>query len=238
MIDLPDLMDRYDLSAFVSRARSLDETCVVRLRRRPDGAVGVWVRTPFDVLATRSVRIGLDDPDVVHDATALVTALRTPPPPRSPLDGPAGPARIDPGFSMPSAWEWGALPPDTGFVHVDDVPARTVVALSREGAEVARTESGPQGPPPSLLEQTVLDVTGGGDDGVVVGVPMRAVFAVTAMGFVTDADGRMVTGTTPVESIDPAEPVRVRATATWARLDARFGSVCFRRAASIPLTPI
>ncbi|WP_299574002.1 hypothetical protein [uncultured Williamsia sp.] len=238
MIDLPDLADRYDLSAFVSRARVLDDTAVIRIRRRPDGAVGVWVRTPFDVLATRSVRIGVDDPDIVVDVSTLQTALRTPSAPQSPLDGPAGPARIDPGFSIPSAWEGGALPPDTGFVHVDDVPARTVVGLSRDGAEVARTEGGPQGPPPSLLDQTVLDVSGAGSGSGGVEVPMRAVFAVTAMGFVIDGAGRMVTATTPLHAIDADEPVRVRATSTWARLDARFGSVCFRRAPSIALTPI
>jgi len=237
MIELPDLADRYDLSAFVSRARVLDETAVIRLRRRPDGAVGVWVRTPFDVLATRSVRIGVDDPDAVHDATTLQTALRTPSAPPSPHDRPSGPARIDPGFSTPSAWEGGALPPEKGFEHVDDVPARTVVGLSRDGAEVARTEGGPQGPPPSLLDQTVLDVSAVGSSGAVA-VPMRAVFAVTAMGFVIDAAGRMVTATTPIDAIDADEPVRVRATPTWARLDARFGSVYFRRAPSIPLTPI
>lgn len=236
MIDLPDLADRYDLSAFVSRARVLDETAVIRFRRRPDGAVGVWVHTPFDVLATRSVRIGVDDPDVVVDATTLQTALRTPTAPPSPHDLPTAPARVDPGFSMPSAWQWGALPPESGFEHVDDVPARTIVALSRDGAEVARTEGGPQGPPPSLLDQTVLDVSASGPSGVAV--PMRAVFAVTAMGFVIDAAGRMVTSSTPVDAIDVAEPVRVRATPTWARLDARFGSVYFRRAAPIPLTPI
>jgi hypothetical protein len=238
MIELPDLADRYDLSAFVSRARVLDETAVIRLRRRPDGAVGVWVRTPFDVLATRSVRIGVDDPDAVFDATSLQAALRTPSAPLSPHDGPAGPARIDPGFSMPSAWQGGALPPEKGFEHVDDVPARTVVGLSRDGAEVARTEGGPQGPPPSLLNQTVLDVSAGGPEGGGVEVPIRAVFAVTAMGFVIDAAGRMVTASTPIEAIDATEPVRVRATPTWARLDARFGSVCFRRAPGIPLTPI
>ncbi|MGZ8180039.1 hypothetical protein ACXVUM_19100 [Williamsia sp. SKLECPSW1] len=235
MIDLPDLADRYDLSAFVSRARALDEAAVIRLRRRPDGAVGAWVHTPFDVLATRSVRVGIDDPDVVFDATALQTALRTP---AAAHEGSTGPAQIDPGFSMPSAWEWGALPPDSGFDHVDDVPARTVVGLSRDGAEVARTEGGPQGPPPSLLDQTVLEVSAVQPSGGGVEIPMRAVFAVTAMGFVIDGSGRMVTATTPVDAIDADEPVRVRASSTWVRLDARFGSVCFRRAGRIPLTPI
>ena len=84
----------------------------------------------------------------------------------------------------------------------------------------------------------MLDVSGAGAETGGVEVPMRAVFAVTAMGFVIDAAGRMVTATTPIDAIDADEPVRIRATPTWARLDARFGSVYFRRAPSIPLTPI
>ncbi len=125
----------------MSRARVLDETAVIRLRRRPDGAVGVWVRTPFDVLATRSVRIGVDDPDMIVDATTLLDRAAHGRRRRSRRStgrrGRRGSIQASP---MPSAWEGGALPPDAGFVHVDDVPARTVVGLSRDGAEVARTE--------------------------------------------------------------------------------------------------
>ena len=64
----------------------------------------------------------------------------------------------------------------------------------------------------SLLDQEVIEVSGGGER---VGVAMRMVFTLVAMGFVPD--GR-------------AEVVRVRAERNWIRLDARFGSVSKRRA--------
>ncbi|MGJ0121596.1 hypothetical protein ACQ7HM_20520 [Williamsia sp. MIQD14] len=226
-------MDRYDLYAFVSRAHRLDPTSAIRLRRRGDGGVGVWVHTPFDVLATRVVRVAIDAPDIVHDSAVLHGALRVP------SDDDATAREIDAGFSVDSAWQSGALPPESGFVHVDDVPARAIVELSREGADVARTQGGPQGPPASLLDQTVLEVSPDSSSewtGTAVAVTMRAVFAITAMGFVTDADGRMVTETSSISAIDPGEPVRVRTNGAWARIDARFGSVYFRRTVPIALT--
>ncbi len=232
MIVVDELMDRYDLYAFVSRAHRLDPASAIRLRRRGDGGVGVWVHTPFDVLATRVVRVAIDAPDVVHDSAVLHGALRVP-------SDDSTAREIDAGFSVDSAWQSGALPPEHGFVHVDDVPARTIVGLSREGAEVARTQGGPQGPPASLLDQSVLEVTPDASSewtGTAVAVTMRAVFAITAMGFVTDADGRMVTETSPISAIDADEPVRVRTNGAWARIDARFGSVYFRRTVPIALT--
>jgi hypothetical protein len=111
---------------------------------------------------------------------------------------------------MDSAWR-GALPPESGFAHIDDVPASVVVELAQRGAEVSK-EQGSQGPPVSLLDQEVIHVSGAG---VTVGVPMRCVFALTAMGFV-DPQGA-------------DEIVRVRTVGAWLRVDARYGSVYRRR---------
>ena len=47
-----------------------------------------------------------------------------------------------------------------------------------------------------------------------VGVPMRCVMALAAMGFMPDTEGEMV---------------RVRVRPAWLRIDARFGSVFGRR---------
>jgi hypothetical protein len=52
-----------------------------------------------------------------------------------------------------------------------------------------------------------------------VGVPMRCVFALTAMGFLPQSS----------EAVDADEIVRVRALPAWLRIDARFGSVYRRR---------
>ena len=57
--------------------------------------------------------------------------------------------------------------------------------------------------------------------GLDVKVPMRCLFALSGMGFLADdADG---------------ETVRVTATDSWLRLDARYGAVLRRRHALLPL---
>ena len=228
MIRFATPADRNDLTAFVTRACRIDELAVIRLRRRGDGSVGAWVMSGFDVLAGRVIRADLDDPDVVYDGSGMLAALRT---------DPSAPD-VDPGFSIDSAWQAGALPPESGFGHVDDVPARTIVELSREGAHLARTQAGPSGPPASLLDQTVIEVDDTrASDTAAVAVPMRAVFALTAMGFVRTVDGAQVTETSPIDAIAADEPVRIRATAVWARLDARYGSVHVRRTVALAVTP-
>ncbi len=227
MIRFATAADRSDLTAFVTRACHIDELAVIRLRRRGNGAVGVWVMSGFDVLAGRVVRAELDSPDVVHHGAGMLGSLRAEP----------NALAVDPGLSVASAWQAGALPVENGFAHVDDVPARRIVSLSREGARLARTQAGPLGPPASLLGQTVIEVGDSRDGMVPVAVPLRAVFALTGMGFVRSVDGQQVTETSPIEAIATDEPVRVRATGVWARLDARFGSVHVRRTAALAVTP-
>ena len=197
---LPDAADRADLAAFVERARRLDDAAVIRLRRRSEDVLVAWAATGFDVLAGRVVAGSVRPPDISAGADDLLRGLASP--------GPSG--YVDPGFPMDSAWR-GGLPPESGFVHVDDVPASVVLDLAQRGAEVSK-EQGAQGPPVSLLDQEVIHVSGAG---VTVGVPMRCVFALTAMGFV-DPHG-------------VGEIVRVRTVGAWLRVDARYGSVYYRR---------
>ncbi len=201
---VPDPAQRHDLGVFADRARLLDESAVVRLRVRSDGLLGAWVVTGFDVLAARVVAGTLRPPDLTCAADALIAGLRD-----ADADG-----RINPGFPMDSAWR-GALPAETGFVHLDDVPAAVLDDLARQGVDVSR-EQGAPGPPASLLDQEVLQVAG---DAGSVGVPMRCVLAVAAMRFMP-------------EKPDAAEVVRVRLAPAWLRIDARYGSVFRRRGAS------
>ncbi|GEE02353.1 hypothetical protein nbrc107696_27990 [Gordonia spumicola] len=207
--------DRGDLAAFVARAGRVDESGVVRLHQRPDDRVGLWVRTGFDVLATRSIFGTVEPSDVIGDLTVLASSLA------------AADAIVQVGNPPTIAWQ-GALPGANGYIHVDDVPARAIVDLARRGLGVARDESGALGPASSLLDQKVLSVTGGDDT---VDVTMRAVFALTSMGFVRDAAGHEITADSSLDAIAADEPVRVRASAAWVRLDARFGSVYQRRTA-------
>ena len=99
------------------------------------------------------------------------------------------------------------------------MPVRIVSELTDRGVVLARDNVGPQGTPPaSLMDQTVLTVSGGGAE---VEIPMRCLFALSGMGF--------------VDSSVRGDVVRVRATGSWLRLDARYGAVLRRRQALLPL---
>lgn len=198
---IPDTAYRADLVVFVERVLRLDEAAVIRLRTRSDAFVGVWAATGLDVLASRAVAGRLRPSDLTCGATELKQGLL----------GADASGQVDPGYPMDAGWR-GALPPESGFEHLDDVPAAAVIDLARQGSELAKEHGSGHGPPVSLLDQDVLEV---GFGETTVGVPMRCVFALTAMGFVH-------------ESVPPDEVVRIRATRTWLRIDARFGSV-YRR---------
>jgi hypothetical protein len=207
---LDDATHREDLTTFIERAMRLDEAAVIRLRERAGGLVVAWVATGFDVLASRVVHGRVKPGDLSAGADALSTGLTA-----MDLSG-----YVDPGFPMDSAWR-GVLPPESGFVHLDDVPARAVLELAQRGTALAKEHSSAHGPPASLLDQEVVSVSSGDDT---VGIPMRCVFALTAMGFLPQSS----------EQLDPAtvaadEIVRVRVLPTWLRIDARFGSVYRRR---------
>ena len=170
-----------------------------------DGRVTAWAPTPFDALVTRTVRGTLVPSDVTVAASALLTALAV-----------DRAAVVDPG---PGDMLWpGELPPDDGWTPVDDVPAAELEGLAERGLAVARENAGPHGPPAALLDQTVLTVRGDGP-GPAVRVPLRVLFALSGMGFL-GVDGGAV---------------RVAATGSWLRLDARFGGVVRRRITALPL---
>jgi hypothetical protein len=202
-----DQSERDDLGAFVARAVRLDGQTVVRLRNRDGDRIDSWVATPFDVLATRTVLGAVDPSDVTVSGNELLAALAV-----SRAD------RIDPGRVVDMEWR-SALPPKAHWQLVEDqLPAKVVSELTDRGLELARENAGPHGTPPaSLLDQTVLTVTG---DGLEVKIPMRCLFAMSGMGFLgSDAD----------------EYVRITATDAWLRIDARFGAVVRRRHALLPL---
>lgn len=203
---------REDLATFTERALRLDEAGVIRLRERSDGMIVAWVATGFDVLASRVVAGRINPADLCAGADALQPALRA-------MDAHG---YVDPGFAMDSAWR-GALPPETGFVHLDDVPARVVLDLAQRGMSLAKEHSSAHGPPASLLDQEVVAVTSEDDS---VGIPMRCVFALTAMGFLPQSPSL---DRFDPESVSADEVVRVRATSAWLRVDARFGTVYRRR---------
>jgi hypothetical protein len=196
---------RADLAAFAERAARLDAATVVRLRTRSASHFTAWAPTGLDVLASRVVAGMLRPDDLSVGADELARGLAA-------VDSTG---YVNPGFPMDSAWR-GALPPDSGFAHLDDVPARLMLDLAQRGAQLAKEHGSAQGPPVSLLDQEVIQVSSAGGS---VGVPMRCVFALTAMGFLPQS----------AEAVDADEIVRVRVLPAWLRIDARFGSVYRRR---------
>jgi hypothetical protein len=196
---------RADLAAFVERAGRLDAAAVIRLRARSASQFTAWASTGLDVLASRVIAGIVRPDDLSVGADELGRGLAA--------MAPSG--YVDPGFPMDSAWR-GALPPDAGFTHLDDVPARLMLDLAQRGSELAKEHAGAQGPPVSLLDQEVIRVSAAGES---VGVPMRCVFALTAMGFLPPE----------ADAVDSDEVVRVRTLRAWLRIDARFGSVYRRR---------
>ncbi|BBY01788.1 hypothetical protein [Mycobacterium seoulense] len=196
---------RRDLAAFVGHAQRLDDAAVIRLRSRAPGLLTAWVATGFDVLASRVVGGEVRPEDLSVGADALARGLAA-------MDDSG---YVDPGFAMDSAWR-GALPPDTGFTHLEDIPARVMLGLAQRGAQLAKEHGSSHGPPVSLLDQEVIQVS---SPDVSVGLPMRCVFALTAMGFLPQSP----------DAVDADEMIRVRILPTWLRIDARFGSVYRRR---------
>ncbi|MGO4617837.1 hypothetical protein AB4305_29135 [Nocardia sp. 2YAB30] len=215
VLHVSDPAERENLATFLTRAVRLDPAAVVRLRRRGERYLSAWVATGFEALAVRTVvaELGVDDVTVAADLVLAGLAISSP---------------IDLGYSMDSAWR-GALPPSDGFAHIDDVPARTLVDLAEQGARLAKEHGSSQGPPASLLDQTVLTVSGADTQ---VQVPMRVVFALTAMDFIPHSGEKADPRRIPL-----AEIVRVRASRTWLRLDARYGSIARRLGGGIPLLP-
>ena len=174
-LHIPDPDDRGDLGTFVGRVVRLDPTAVVRLRATDTGRVTAWASTPFDVLATRSVLGSLEPADVTTFATSLLSALSVD---RSDA--------VDPGTG--GLWQ-GLLPPEEGWESVDAVPAAELEGLTERGLALAREHAGPLGPPTSLLDQTVLTVSGaagsGGPDGgraVAGGICLGAAIAAASGG--------------------------------------------------------
>ena len=204
---LADPAERDDLGAFVARAVRLDGQAVVRLRNRPDSdLLDAWVATPFDTLATRTVGGRVEPSDVTVSGNDLLTGLAV-----------VRSEKVDPGPAKDLMWR-SALPPLTGWLPVDRLPGSVVSRLADEGVAVARENQGPHGTPPaSLLDQTVLTVSGSGLD---VKVPLRCLFALSGMGFLGSTE---------------EDEVRVTATDSWLRIDARFGAVVRRRHSMLPL---
>src|SRR4051794_22088653 len=125
---------------------ALSPSIVVRIRRNGDRLTAL-VQTPFAVLAARSIRLGTDTPRLDVTLSAAETL-----------------AWIEGESSAPVArdGEWrGALPPETGWQRVDQVPDDVIRSLVRAGAltlkEAAEREGVPGATPRAEVADALLD---------------------------------------------------------------------------------
>ncbi|AIG64580.1 hypothetical protein CATYP_08300 [Corynebacterium atypicum] len=207
------------LQALLGRAVSLDASALARLQQLDGDAVDVFVTTPFSVVAARRVNgVPSRDRAVVSAQTMLAAVSEF---------NSARPSsqRLDLGTPRDPFWP-GALPPAAGFREVDRVPVGVARRLADKGQALARQFSGPLGPPRSLLDQTVVTVTGpAGEDAqeggaeVTVEVPMRVIFTCTSLGLIPGFNAGM----------DVPRYLRVSHRGRWLRVDCPFGAVYYSR---------
>jgi hypothetical protein len=153
----------------------------------------VLVRLPFGVLVSRTVRTSAARPAELDATVRAADALAW-------LDGaPEVPERRD------AEWRTG-LPPVSGWRRLETVPDTVVRSLVRTGAlalkEAAQREGVPGAQPRAEVADALLDsvvLTVRDDDGRTAEVTLRAVSALTRMGFLprgghafVDAVGRWV----------------------------------------------
>lgn len=186
------------LTTLVGRAVGLDPQASARIQEAGDGALDVFVTTPFDAIASRRITGTTSHNTATVSARDLLAALQS--------------GSVEVGPARDAVWP-GALPPATGFVAREQVPVGVARRLADEGRNLARQFSGPAGPPKSLLDGIVL--TADADSDNPVEIPMRMIFACTALGLIPGFEA-------------PAEiprHLRVSSCGRWTRLDAPFGSV-------------
>jgi hypothetical protein len=196
-----------ELVPVLRRAADLEPRGVVRLRLADDTA-GALVRLPFGVLVARTVRTGRHRPEPIDVTVRTAAALDW-------LDsGGPSPAADD------AAWRTG-LPPSTGWQRWETVPDEVVRGLVRSGAlalKAAAEREGVPGAQPraqvadALLDSVVLSVSPDGTDARPADVTLRALSALTRMGFLPRGGA-----------------AHVDVAGRWIRLVAEYGTVYLER---------
>ncbi|MEV8597857.1 hypothetical protein [Streptomyces sp. NPDC052012] len=209
VLHLADEGEAADLAAFLSRLLHYDRSAAVRMQAAGT-ALAVFGRPPsFEVLAVRAVRLAKpyeNGLDVTLDLTVSAGELL------ESVDEAAATAVV-PGAVTGPPWA-GVLPPRGGWVPVAGLPA--VDALrSLVAASVAEFRSRTEALAPESRTRAELDRIGREIWSRTVGetgLPVRAVHAAQALGFLRGAD-----------------PVLLSSGA-WLRLRTAYGSIALRRA--------
>lgn len=210
------------LQPITSPSPSLDDAAYADYSTPSAGApsvgahlVDAFVTTPFNVLASRRVALRPSKLNHAHLSWPDSTSSNWP--------GLSAQAYVllavltgeVSGVDIPDGGMWiEKLPPLKGFVFVEEVPVTVVRRLADQGRQLAREFSGPAGPPASLLNRTVLTAS---RDGLTVEVPMRVIFACTALGLLPEFGA----------SLDIPRQLRISTAPGWLRVDAPYGTLWY-----------
>ncbi|WKD60578.1 hypothetical protein CCICO_02655 [Corynebacterium ciconiae DSM 44920] len=187
--------------ALLRRALALDTQAHARIAVR-EGGIECFVTTPFSVVAARRAQGTFGSHGAVYRAADL-------------LNPEGSELVVEPHPSAGGALSWpGALPPAEGYERVESIPGAAVRQLVDAGRGLAKQFSTAMGPPASLLNSTVISCS---TDTSTVDVPMRAVFALNACGFI------------PTDTSEPSRNrLLVSLSGRWVRIDAYYGTVYYR----------
>jgi hypothetical protein len=198
--------DLLELAPVLRRAVTLDPGALARLRAS-EHHTAVLVRLPFGVLVARTLAV--ERPGNVLDLTVRAADL---------LAWSDGEVTVAP---EPRDAEWRvSLPPVSGWQRIDTVPDEVVRGLVRAGAQTLKDAAARVGLPDAqpraevadaLLDSVVLTVSAA-DGGRATPVTLRALSALTRMGFLTRGSH-----------------VAVDTAGRWIRIAAEFGSVYSER---------
>jgi hypothetical protein len=190
-----------DLAPAARRAVALEARSVVRLRIG-DGVASALIRLPFGVLVGRGIELDRPCPDIDTTLRA-VDFLQW-------LDGERD--RMPP--PVDAMWRW-PVPPVDGWQRVETVPDTVIRPLVRAGAltlkEAAEREGVPGAQPRAEVADALLDsvvLTVDSDDGAHAEVTLRALSALTRMGFLARGSS-----------------AHVDVAGRWTRVAAVYGSV-------------
>ena len=194
-----------DLAAYAARLVHLDPSAIVRVVVR-GGALGIFARPPFDVLAFRA--FPLSPGTAALDCIVTAAELRA-----------DGNHVVLPLSGAQLTWT-GVLPPRMGWSLIGARPVAEVVTAVRDGVAAFRVRTEALSPPdrtPAVLARVADEVWA---ESVLGPVALRAAHAALRLGLLAPRRGGDAVA---------------RGSGPWLRLEGRHGVVFTRRADAIPL---
>lgn len=241
VLHLADSGEAADLTAFLSRLLHYDKAAAVRLQAHGQ-TLAVFGHPPFDVLAIRTARLasGAEPVEPALDATVSAGQFL------EGFDDAAATATVPPTVTGPP-WA-GLLPPRGGWRRTAELPLEAVrreVAVGIAEFRARSEELAPEGRTRPELDRIAADIWSrplrlgeveeGGRTGTSgTGLPLRAVHAAHALGFLRPA--RVPGGPGGTDAGGTGDGIVVFASGGWLRVRTAYGSIAVRRTTGLGLS--